>query len=482
METRMKYDRILLALLLAGGLAACGDDSDGSGETGETDTGVDTGAGDTGETDTGETDAGEDTGGGGEDTSTDPEICDDGIDNDEDGDIDCDDSDCETAEPCLVDPEICDDGIDNDEDGAIDCDDSDCALDADACPTGECEPACEGDQECIGGGCVDPQTVDTYEPADLWSYLSRLQVPENGSDVECCYNFDSDPEIDNNLDDLLPLVASLAGDVQVLIDDAFADGSIVLLAEYREWPETVPGDARLHFWLGTNDLDGDGENDQDYDTELAAGMGTFRAENESFSDYGSFIQFNAATWDGSMLATEPSIFRLSIPLAGLIDGLDDFTITLEILAARIEADLDGDSPTTSVNVESADDGETYGGAKLGGVLPLDQIFGQLDEVLRTCTCAAEIDGSSPVIVYGDEPGPRYSVACAEPAYDTSACEDQICGEILPQLCSFAGVVANLPLADIDTNGNGVFDAISVGARITMVDAMIDADSWIEVEE
>ena len=47
--------------------------------------------------------------------------CHDGIDNDNDGFIDCDDWDCDCDES-----NNCHDGIDNDNDGFIDCDDSDC--------------------------------------------------------------------------------------------------------------------------------------------------------------------------------------------------------------------------------------------------------------------------------------------------------------------------------------------------------------------
>jgi hypothetical protein len=66
--------------------------------------------------------------------------CDDGIDNDGDGDTDCDDSECADKPFCSVGPgddEIdlpvekgaaaCNDGIDNDGDGDTDCDDSHCA-------------------------------------------------------------------------------------------------------------------------------------------------------------------------------------------------------------------------------------------------------------------------------------------------------------------------------------------------------------------
>ncbi|MGR3311284.1 MAG: MopE-related protein [Candidatus Brocadiales bacterium] len=76
------------------------------------------------------------------------EICDDGVDNDGDGLVDCADPDCQVdvdrdgfiAEPCgndcdddnsTVHPgaaEICDDGVDNDCGGLVDCDDSNCVT------------------------------------------------------------------------------------------------------------------------------------------------------------------------------------------------------------------------------------------------------------------------------------------------------------------------------------------------------------------
>lgn len=67
------------------------------------------------------------------------EICDDGIDNDDDGLTDCDDStDCSQDPACSApsEPEICNDGIDNDGDGLTDClDRLDCRQDP-ACKTG----------------------------------------------------------------------------------------------------------------------------------------------------------------------------------------------------------------------------------------------------------------------------------------------------------------------------------------------------------
>jgi hypothetical protein len=73
-------------------------------------------------------------------------ICNDGIDNDQDGATDCDDSDCATDPVCL--PEsICNDGIDNDQDGATDCDDSDCATDPVCLPESICNDGIDNDQD-----------------------------------------------------------------------------------------------------------------------------------------------------------------------------------------------------------------------------------------------------------------------------------------------------------------------------------------------
>jgi hypothetical protein len=58
------------------------------------------------------------------------EICDDGSDNDGDGDIDCSDSDCVGDTVC---EEDCEDGVDNDADGLVDCYDLDSCSDKDYC-------------------------------------------------------------------------------------------------------------------------------------------------------------------------------------------------------------------------------------------------------------------------------------------------------------------------------------------------------------
>ncbi len=120
------------------------------------------------------------------------EVCDDGDDNDFDGDEDCEDSDCDGVEACLPPAEICDDGIDNDFDEAIDCEDTDCAADAVACPVASdevCEDGIDndldGDTDCDDDDCdisgVCPEICDDEFDNDSDGALDCL-------DADCAGN------------------------------------------------------------------------------------------------------------------------------------------------------------------------------------------------------------------------------------------------------------------------------------------------------
>lgn len=83
------------------------------------------------------------------------EVCDDGIDNDGDGRVDCDDSDCDGDASCV---EICNDGIDNDGDGLVDCEDGDCAG------SGYCVEICTDGIDNDGDGLIDCVDDECWGP------------------------------------------------------------------------------------------------------------------------------------------------------------------------------------------------------------------------------------------------------------------------------------------------------------------------------
>jgi len=79
--------------------------------------------------------------------------CNDGFDNDGDGISDCADADCATSSECSI--EICDNGIDDDGDNDVDCDDADCSGNA-ACSGEICNNGTDDD----GDGDVDCDDAD----------------------------------------------------------------------------------------------------------------------------------------------------------------------------------------------------------------------------------------------------------------------------------------------------------------------------------
>ena len=90
-----------------------------------------------------------------------PEVCNDSRDNDRDGLTDCaDTADCATDVNCIVLPEVCNDSRDNDRDGLTDCaDTADCSLDANCIILPEvCDDSLDNDRDratdCADSDCT----------------------------------------------------------------------------------------------------------------------------------------------------------------------------------------------------------------------------------------------------------------------------------------------------------------------------------------
>ena len=148
------------------------------------------------------------------------EDCTDSIDNDGDGLVDCDDPDCEESDDCVIEPEQtvptesmmmvmviltvliltvlemqpvlkldCADGADNDGDGTIDCDDADCIDSADC--VGQVESDCTDGLDDDGDGAVDCDDSDCAGSSDCIS---------TGAE-NCADGFDNDGDGASDCDD-----------------------------------------------------------------------------------------------------------------------------------------------------------------------------------------------------------------------------------------------------------------------------------------
>jgi hypothetical protein len=316
------------------------EDTGGETDTVETDTPGEDDATDTGGGDTG----GDDTGGD-PDTTTDPEICDDTIDNDRDGATDCDDRDCFGDPACPApDPEICDDTIDNDGDELADCDDPDCwGIDPCTC-TIEKEvfgPAFRVNRLMIGAGGHPGEALDV----------------DNLGEGDCAPASDCSAGADNQL--------GILGDfANEALGESIMDGSVNIIGEVEGDPAS--GSFTINMYVG--DID-----PANAECDINGDFCDWWVNDDSWSkaDCSLLIQF-PATLDGDALVAggADSKFTLTLPI-------QDVVLIVTAYMARVEGTFmmgeNGPSLSSSVlggavrKQDIIDAIEAYPGDTLGGI-------------------------------------------------------------------------------------------------------------------
>ncbi|MEM7244440.1 MAG: hypothetical protein AAF533_03810 [Acidobacteriota bacterium] len=109
--------------------------------------------------------------------------CADGLDDDGDGDVDCDDDECDEDPACIE--LTCDDGVDNDTDGVTDCDDADC-VGTPACIERDCSDGIDDD----GDGDTDCADADCSESDDCVEVACADAVDEDFDGLTDCDDVD----------------------------------------------------------------------------------------------------------------------------------------------------------------------------------------------------------------------------------------------------------------------------------------------------
>ncbi|MBN1947113.1 MAG: hypothetical protein JW797_15665 [Bradymonadales bacterium] len=314
-------------------------------------------------------------------------------------------------------------------------------------PEGACNTVddCEDDQECIGGGCVDPvDDIEAYagEAAERPnSFTWKLQLPSLLPDrLDCCFEYDGNLQNgpDNALGDLLPIIQMALPadqrDLQSFLDYYVEDGTVTLVVDWTELPVSSDaiddGDVRLSWFLAEPDpsnawlaqFTGTGDAYYDWVADVA-GTGIYYLDPMSFGDYGSLIQFNRVTSaedaDGNQeIFGGPSTFHLNIPP---IPGYFEEGLLLTLERAMIQADIElTDNGVHTVDAmvgEDADDQYLVGGGRLGGVVGAPQVLGYLNDfVERTCLCAG-VDPGEELVMWSEAPNPQteemeFVVECA----------------------------------------------------------------------
>ena len=211
------------------------------------------------------------------------EVCTDGLDNDEDGAVDCADLDCEGLPGCLE--TVCDDGQDDDADGLTDCADPDCAeastcvcpaIGSLSCDTPISGNTAGGSDTVSSWGCANWQTTG---PEAVYHFTAPVDGPFTVSltgltdDLDLFVTDDLHPSSCNpdscasqggpDTTDEVLVVDLVAGEQIVVVGDGW-DGAT---SAYTVTITCPPG---WDAGLGEGDADADADADSDTDTDADA--------------------------------------------------------------------------------------------------------------------------------------------------------------------------------------------------------------------
>jgi hypothetical protein len=249
-------------------------------------------------------------------------------------------------------------------------------------------------------------------------------------------------------------VTNLAPDsgASSLLEQAVQEGRVALLLDHRAFDGTQDPDGFALSWLN-----GQFAATTDFVT-AASGAGVFTVDRESFvpgSGQPRLIMNPADVRDGAT-SGGPITLELQIPIGVAL-------VPVTVHDARIEG-----------RMRKGSDGVGYSEGKLSGFASTAEIFRAVNEVVAAnCDCLGldrDLYGMSTTGNWSGACTPMAHITCDQP--DEEVCrvlgganviDGGYCG-VLPQ------IVQNT--ADIDSDGDGEWDALSLGLRWSAVPASI----------
>jgi hypothetical protein len=324
---------------------------------------------------------------------------------------------------------------------------------------------------CARGECVAAGAACDYAFDAKASFVTSIRLGnKDGQPDACCFDFNEDGKIDNKLGSILKSFASLF-DVDKTISEQIAAGKLLLLLETKNLGADIVNDAALDMYgfYGVDMREGAHDNTD--------GMGHFKANGSSFhagTDL-PLIAFEGASITSSLLEAGPSLFQLAIPFVGA-------QLDLKVSETRIEADaIDGPNAEGGLAL-----GQTGLGAKLGGVIAKTDLVSALNAYISTCACVNfQVCAGTKKACTTDAECTTFPKKCVTAEADhvlvgaDGQCNDaatDTCGEdeaACAQIPGFCAVVLAALAPDVDLDGDGTKDGISVGIWFNATSATID---------
>ena len=295
---------------------------------------------------------------------------------------------------------------------------------------------------------LDP-TAFTWGPA---SVVDTFFIEGTENEPICCFDYDShqadgDEDIDNSLGNNLAAFGFL-DTINTSIAENLASGSLALVLEHDGLDALDnDDDFTVNFFIGEHDV-------ADFATTGFQPSANPVVINPQSFDEGAQPQAylpDASVTAGAVVAGPGSV-KIQIVLF-------DSPLNLTISRARIETDVDAANSalddTTGVSLTSG---------KLGGVVKVSDIFAAVNEFAEASCACLGLMGEPLVNV---ETG-----GCSDNA-DKTQCDtdgNTTCSEVAGACGLFSAVAL---FSDVDTDGDGLSDAVSIGAAVTAAGADIN---------
>lgn len=320
-----------------------------------------------------------------------------------------------------------------------------------------------------------PQCVRADDARDVpvYSYLSGLGLPEvDQGEATCCVDYTGDGVLDNALVGLLGLVGSLASDVDVeeLLTGVFEDGTLSLLFEHIELSADVeeggPGGFDINLYLG--DSESTWEDRSNHRGVFTKGDKVTEIKNALLrrGEISTQISTLPLTLDIDSLAPDVGLGALTLPLSFVDLKINAFEATGDGQAG-IYNDYDGGAVT-----ESGGKPINYLSALLLG----EDVAGLLNKVLGENLCPEGGHDGTILIFKDEEPeggeGQGLPTIEINPNLDVDAfsAQDDIC-ETVGGFLDMIDIIG--ALFDVDSNGNDVVDALSLGLFVQFAGAIVE---------
>ena len=282
---------------------------------------------------------------------------------------------------------------------------------------------------------ADPQEFEAYGAASIISTFELL------GDASCCTDFDEDGAPDNALGEGFAAIDKLELLNQEM-RSSLLDGSQTIVLELDGLDDAENDeDLRVHVW-----------NAQRFDDSIRGGTSHEVALDSSSIDKGvaPLFSFDRATVRDGVLNAAKGEMALMASFNGVF-------IQPRVRDVEVSATLESTDLATGVALRDG---------AVGGRVELSEIRQQLNVVAANCDCL-ELQG--PLV--DDHPDHEPGV-CAKP--DVSACEAEgreLCMGLV-EVCPVLDVIAT-NLADVDGDGDGLADSISLGALFEAERAIIN---------